>query len=169
TLDHQRARQLLADALQAAQKLGMNQLYDEVVAAQTGLLPAPLVTESQLGSLPEDILGAAVFRLDGEYWTIAFEQTIIRLKDTKGLRYLRSLLAAPGREFHVLDLATGTTSSADPPAKRARSNVTKSLRACLKRIETAHPALGAHLATTVTMGYLCSYRPDPHVPAEWRT
>jgi hypothetical protein len=39
TSHRRRARQLLADALQAAQELGMNQLYDEVVAVQTSLTP----------------------------------------------------------------------------------------------------------------------------------
>ncbi|HEX6403315.1 MAG TPA: adenylate/guanylate cyclase domain-containing protein [Pseudonocardiaceae bacterium] len=40
TSDRRRARKLLADALHAAQELGMNQLYDEVVAVQAGLAPA---------------------------------------------------------------------------------------------------------------------------------
>ena len=48
TLDRQRARQLLADALQTAQRLGMNQLYDEVIASQTGLPPDPVLTRAQL-------------------------------------------------------------------------------------------------------------------------
>ncbi len=34
TSDYQRARQLLADALNTAKELGMNQLYDEVIAAR---------------------------------------------------------------------------------------------------------------------------------------
>ena len=51
--------------------------------------------------------------------------------------------------------------------ERARSAVSKSLRACLKRIEEVHPPLGAHLATTVRTGYFCSYKPDP--PVQWRT
>ncbi len=45
-----------------------------------------------------------VFRLDGEYWTLAFEGQVVTLRDSKGMRDLRTLLAAPGREFHVLDL-----------------------------------------------------------------
>jgi hypothetical protein len=40
TSDYQRARQLLADALNTAKELGMNQLYDEVIAARGGLLEA---------------------------------------------------------------------------------------------------------------------------------
>jgi tetratricopeptide (TPR) repeat protein len=148
TLDRQRARQLLADAQRTAEELGMNQLYDEVVAARAQLDPG----------------SAAVFCREGEYWTIGFQGIVIRLKDTKGLQYLRTLLTVPGRQMHVLDLAV-----TDSPPRRARDNVSKSLRACLKRIEQAHPALGAHLAATVRTGYFCSYQPDPGARVEWQT
>jgi tetratricopeptide (TPR) repeat protein len=40
----------------------------------------------------------------GDYWTLAFEARLIRLRDSKGLRQLALLLREPGREFHVLDL-----------------------------------------------------------------
>ena len=40
----------------------------------------------------------------GEYWTLAFADRLIRLRDSKGLRQLALLLREPGREFHVLDL-----------------------------------------------------------------
>ncbi|MBA2724906.1 MAG: hypothetical protein H0U53_02855, partial [Actinobacteria bacterium] len=44
------------------------------------------------------------FKCEGEFWTIVYQETMSRLKDSKGLRYLAKLLVAPGREFHVLDL-----------------------------------------------------------------
>lgn len=47
---------------------------------------------------------AAVFRREGEYWTIALRDTTFRLHDAKGLRYVHRLLATPGQEVHVLDL-----------------------------------------------------------------
>jgi tetratricopeptide (TPR) repeat protein len=160
TLDRQRARQLLADALQTAQQLGMNQLYDEALATLAGMPADPRWLE--LDCFAD---AAAVFRREGEYWTIGFQRIVIRLKDTKGLQYLQKLLTAPGQQIHVLDLTAGT----DSPPPRARANVGKSLRACLKRIEQAHPALREHLAATVRTGYFCSYQPDPRVPIEWRT
>ena len=46
----------------------------------------------------------ASFICQGEYWTLAFEDRLIRLRDSKGLRHLALLLGEPGREFHVLDL-----------------------------------------------------------------
>jgi len=45
-----------------------------------------------------------VFRLEGEYWTVGDDVALVRLKNTKGLRYIVQLLRAPGREFHVTDL-----------------------------------------------------------------
>jgi tetratricopeptide (TPR) repeat protein len=48
--------------------------------------------------------GAMVFRREGDYWWVVFEEHTARLRDAKGLRYLARLLADPGREFHVLDL-----------------------------------------------------------------
>jgi tetratricopeptide (TPR) repeat protein len=50
--------------------------------------------------------GRRVFRKEGEYWTVVFGTDAFRLKDIKGLTYLAQLLGHPGREFHVLDLAT---------------------------------------------------------------
>lgn len=47
---------------------------------------------------------ANVMRRDGEYWTVAYDGHVAMLRDTKGVRDLASLLAAPHREFHVLDL-----------------------------------------------------------------
>lgn len=48
-----------------------------------------------------------VFRREGDYWSVAFEGHVVRLRDMKGLRYLARLLADPGREFHVFDLVAG--------------------------------------------------------------
>jgi DNA-binding response OmpR family regulator len=44
------------------------------------------------------------FRLDGEYWTIAYQGTVSRVKDALGLRYVAYLLRAPHRKIHVLEL-----------------------------------------------------------------
>ena len=48
-----------------------------------------------------------VFRREGDYWSVVFEEHTVRLRDLKGLHYLARLLADPGREFHVLDLVAG--------------------------------------------------------------
>ena len=50
-----------------------------------------------------------VFRLEGDYWSVAFEGRTVRVRDLKGMRYLAQLLAHPDREFHVLDLVGAET------------------------------------------------------------
>jgi tetratricopeptide (TPR) repeat protein len=65
------------------------------------------------GPHPED---DAVFRREGDYWSIAFEGQTARLRDSKGLQYLACLLAAPGQEQHVLDLVAASTAA--PAASR---------------------------------------------------
>jgi class 3 adenylate cyclase len=50
---------------------------------------------------------AMLFRLEGEYWTVAFGGRVVRMRDAKGLGYLARLLRHPHREFHVLDLLVG--------------------------------------------------------------
>jgi len=47
---------------------------------------------------------AAVFRREGEYWTIAYKGTVLRLRDTKGLQYIHHLLSQPGQELLAIDL-----------------------------------------------------------------
>lgn len=51
----------------------------------------------------------AVFRPEGEFWTIAYGGQVFRLRDVKGLRYIASLLASQGREVHVLELMGAAT------------------------------------------------------------
>jgi hypothetical protein len=47
-----------------------------------------------------------IFRREGEYWTIAYEGKMIRLRHSKGLAYIAHVMAHAGREFHVSDLST---------------------------------------------------------------
>jgi hypothetical protein len=55
-----------------------------------------------------------VFRVEGDYWAIAYERDAFRLKDSKGLRYLARLLAEQGQELHALDLVTGERTHGRP-------------------------------------------------------
>jgi hypothetical protein len=60
-----------------------------------------------------------VFRLDGEYWTVAFEARVVTLRDSKGMHDLGALLADPGRERHVLDLWSDPMGPGTGPAQAA--------------------------------------------------
>jgi hypothetical protein len=53
-------------------------------------------------------------------------------------------------------------------AERARVNVTRAVRAAIKRVGGYDPALGAELAAAVRTGAFCAYEPDPRRPRRWR-
>jgi tetratricopeptide (TPR) repeat protein len=101
--DRSRAQRLLAGAHATAATLGMGAIAE---GAQT-LRAAQAGGPSQVGTgaaavVPE--VARNVFRREGEYWTVAYEGAVVRLRDAKGLRHLARLLAHPGREFHATDL-----------------------------------------------------------------
>ncbi|HEY6696108.1 MAG TPA: hypothetical protein VI006_24870 [Solirubrobacteraceae bacterium] len=48
-----------------------------------------------------------VLRREGDVWTLSRGGQDVRLRDSKGLQYLAALIAAAGRELHVLELAGG--------------------------------------------------------------
>ena len=54
-----------------------------------------------------------IFRKEGEYWTVGYRNSAIRLKDARGFAYLAHLLRHPAVEFHVLDLASGIAGRRD--------------------------------------------------------
>jgi hypothetical protein len=61
-------------------------------------------------SPPPPVMGSALRGLafslvrEGEYWTIAADAQVCRLKGSRGLEMLAELINHPGREFHVLAL-----------------------------------------------------------------
>ena len=69
--------------------------------AMPPVVPGPIAAE--VTATP-----AFLFRHEGEYWTIAFQGTICRIKDTFGVRYIAQLLRSPQRELHVLTLVSGS-------------------------------------------------------------
>ncbi len=62
--------------------------------------PVPARDEVPALDAPDPLL-----RREGEVWLVRFGGASARLRDRKGLRDLAVLLAHPGREVHVLDLA----------------------------------------------------------------
>lgn len=129
---------------------------------QHAAAPLPAATEAP---------ATQVFRQEGQYWTIAYEAVVIRLRDVKGLHYLAHLLGRPGQRVSASDLfaavAQAPTEVASSP-ERARLAVTKRVRSAIKLIGTYHAALGYHLSTTVKTGQHCAYLPDPQRPPEWQ-
>jgi tetratricopeptide (TPR) repeat protein len=60
--------------------------------------------------------GAAIFRREGDVWSLVFAGQTARLRDLRGFHYLARLLADPGREVHAADLVSGE--SPDPAIVR---------------------------------------------------
>jgi tetratricopeptide (TPR) repeat protein len=94
------ARRLLDEAAAIAQPRGMDALARRIDALRRDLdgggVPSHRRTAASNAS--------AALRCEGDYWTIAHAGHLARVRDAKGLHYLRVLLRDPGREFHVLDL-----------------------------------------------------------------
>ena len=64
---------------------------------------------------------------------------------------------------HELAAATGSGA----PGERARVNVTRALRAALRRIAEHEPELGQLLHGTIRTGTSCAYEPAPDTPLRW--
>ncbi len=246
--DGARAAELSAAATATAEALNMVGLLE-----RTRALRAPVPTSPG----PAAALSCRCVR-EGEIWSITFEGVTTRVRDTKGMRYLRVMLGEPGREFHVLGLVAdieggqapgrslgGTSAAAlaaqgmhrsaaggdagvaldaqaraayrarwadltaerdeaeaandigrrdrvaselaflerelsravglggrvrraNSPVELARVSVTRAVRAAIRRLQKAHPALGEHLDRTIRTGAFCAYEPDPRLVPDWQ-
>jgi tetratricopeptide (TPR) repeat protein len=103
------ATTLLTNSLATARELGMDGLVTKI----RGL---GLETAATIGA-PEPADGDAVFRNEGDFWTVAYAGTVVRLRHGKGLGDIAILLANPGKEIHVADLIAASTST--PPDPRS--------------------------------------------------
>jgi hypothetical protein len=90
--------------------------------------------------------GVAVFRLDGEVWTLRYAGRTVRLRDSKGLRDLAVLLARPGEQTHVGELtgADGLPGSDVGPVADRRALA--AYRQRLRRIDAELDAVDAGAA-----------------------
>jgi tetratricopeptide (TPR) repeat protein len=116
--DREKAGGLAAQALATAREVGMKPLEADVLELQTA---AGLAGAERVKPAPEDrptSPASAVFRRDGDVWTIAYEGKGLRLKDAKGLQYIAHLLRHEGREFHAADLAAGVEVGPQPDPVR---------------------------------------------------
>jgi hypothetical protein len=120
----------------------------------------------------------AVFRREGEYWTIAFAGGVCRLRDGAGLRYLAALLHRPNLKVSAAELIRlagrqppgargGERPRATADAERNRVSVTRAIRSAIDRLAAHHPALVEHLRATIHTGASCAYSLDPRRTIEW--
>ncbi len=90
--ERDRIMEMLAEAAQGARELGLTDVLSRVARLRA--------TGGR-----HDGREVNAFRRDGDVWSVRFAGHDLRLRHGKGPRYLATLLAAPGREFHVLELA----------------------------------------------------------------
>ncbi|MEJ7893820.1 MAG: hypothetical protein WKF94_14395 [Solirubrobacteraceae bacterium] len=126
--DSERALALLGDAEAVCVKHGINGVLERVLANRARA-NAPAEVECR-------------FQLAGEYWTIAYFGDVFRMKDGKGLRYLAQLLANPGTQIHVLDIAGARGGDGAAAAEAAQADLRVS------RLEGAGAALDAQAKET---------------------
>jgi len=79
---------------------------DVVVTADDAAMLERLGSESPARPVAAGCRVATMVR-DGDWWTVGCDETSVRLRDTKGMRYLAEVVARPGVERHALDLVDG--------------------------------------------------------------
>ena len=104
--------QALAEAEpEEAQRLARAVAESADTLGMRGVAKASRVLLKRLGAVPEEAKASApptsdyVFRREGDYWALAFNGPVFRLKDQKGLGHIARLLRSPGKEIPALDLA----------------------------------------------------------------
>jgi non-specific serine/threonine protein kinase len=105
--DRTRAAELLRRAEESARTLGMTELLARLEPLLAGVGPA----------LSRD--REAVFRPEGEYWTVAYQGNTARVRNARGLKLISLLLKSPGRDFSAVELAGWPTA---PPASELSSS-----------------------------------------------
>jgi hypothetical protein len=100
--DWDRAIDLLAGAEAIYRHLGVDRPADEARAVLAR-------SQEPLPTGPSS--GGNAFRRGGDGWVVTFAGRTAHLPDTTGVRDLATLLAHPGRSFHVTDLLAGVGSA----------------------------------------------------------
>ncbi len=118
-----------------ARDLGLPSLESQARRLRTELQSPTAVQGMGMPTPPTDLPVPAVlaqtqnvFRREGEFWSLHFAGSVVRLKDSKGLRYMHRLLAHPGVEIHALDLATFETATIPAPQRIESTDTTVTLR-----------------------------------------
>lgn len=108
---------------------------------RAGLAPDPDEGRVAAECPPADAPGA-VFRREGELWSLAYEGRRVQLSEVKGFLDLAELLAHPGREIHCLELA-GRPAEGAPDVVldgRARREVDERIRGLQAELDAAEEA-----------------------------
>ena len=127
--DPERGRELLHQAADEADSMGMG------IAGQA----RALLTEHA-----DQAASVAVFARAEDYWSVGHPASPLRLRDSKGLRYLAELLPRPGTEIAAAELAGAAAAlgdagpALDPAAKDAYRRRIDDLRAEIDEADRFH-------------------------------
>ncbi len=100
----ERGTRLLEKARSRAEDRGLERIAASVRAVGATLPAQPAREEAPPSPA---VVANAVFLREGEIWRIAYDGKEVRLRDSRGLRYLARLLGEPGRDVHSAELASG--------------------------------------------------------------
>ena len=115
------------------------------------------------------------FLLDGRYWTIKYEGSIVRVRDSAGMRCIAHLLLYQDEGLHVRNLARFARVARAGAWGRERDfndqqvemAVVERVKSALELISDFHPALGRHLKASIRTGLFCAYLPEPGQLVSW--
>jgi predicted ATPase/class 3 adenylate cyclase len=117
-----RLRQLLGDEqFEAEWEAGRAMSFE--AATRAALQSAKHLDDDPARSAAASLPHRNQFHCEGDTWTITYDGRTVRLRDAKGLRYIARLLAEPGREVHVNDLAARGTGGEAVPASGSGGEV----------------------------------------------
>jgi hypothetical protein len=147
--DRERAHPLIGHAAASATAMGAVRILERtaqlrepagtavVASEEAAIASAPADRRAAAASEPTDQRAAVAieptdrpaaeaasrhaFRREGEYWTVAYEGAVVRLRDSKGLRCLAVLLTSPGRELAAVELEAGVSSTPAAALETARA------------------------------------------------
>jgi tetratricopeptide (TPR) repeat protein len=105
--DRDQALRQLDEAQALAEQLGMATVLEraEATRAQLGGALSARCDPAPTAAPAAPAAAASIeFTREGEYWTVADGQVSVRMRDSKGMRFLAELVGAPGRDLHALDL-----------------------------------------------------------------
>jgi hypothetical protein len=112
-VDRSRALQLLEHAATLAASIAWQYMIERIETLRDPA--AAEATEPSVATLPAGA-HAHQLRREGDYWTFVHEGSVVRLRDSKGLRCLARLLANPGQEILAVDLEAWKVVDAKPAA-----------------------------------------------------
>ena len=102
--DRDRALELIAEVRLLAAEMSMSAVAEQMEALEKKLGGVPGERRAAVAPSTDDS-SKATLRCEGEFWTFELGRASVRMRDSKGVRYIAMLLAAPGVEMHAAELA----------------------------------------------------------------